>query len=177
MSRRDRAVILKFAVAAGLGGPIIGAVLFRVLFALLEHPRSWASIVMALPVVGLPEIMAVILFGPIAATLGALGTWLLLRKHPAARLHFTGALYGLMLGLICPPLAALAYVALRSLIGFESPSLPSLGDVLRGGFVPYTLLFEATAVITGGLIGWIVGRKLAALSRNSSRPESSSGLA
>jgi hypothetical protein len=163
MRTRDQAVILRFAVGAGLGGPIIGAVLFRVLFAIFERPRSWASIAMALPVIGLPEMMAVVLFSPIAAALGGFGAWLLLRHRPSARLHVTGAFYGASLGLSCPPLAALTNFALRSLIGFELPSQTGLGDAVTSGFGPYSLLFEVTAVITGGLVGWITGRKIGAL--------------
>ncbi len=112
-----------------------------------------------------------VLFGPGAALLGGIGTWLLLRKgergaSPQA-LRTTGIALGVAFGGICPSLYIVWLWTLWLIQGDWPDPATWVREWMDGSRLPYIVAYELIGMVTGVILGWIVAHRLARRAKNS----------
>jgi hypothetical protein len=169
MTGRDWRVVGKFALICAIGGPLLGVAVFWWLPLVLVSLLSGSFGDLYLATGWLVTNVVILLPGnaPPAAALGALGTWLLLRRRTRGQgqrgLRFSGMVYGAVAGIVMSLLAMAQgqpYSAhgggLALLVGAVQPGstwepmIHLIGNLAAGG---------GTGVLLGLFVAALVGRQ------------------
>ena len=177
MTRRDKWTVLRFALSCGVVGPAVGALFLAIVRAsvevwvgpisVVEYPW-WVRGKVAETIYNVGtlwialSIFGTVLFGPGAAVLGGVGTWILLRKRErgasADGLRSAGFRLGAFLGAICPGLFVLPVSFLQRVC--PNPVL-WIQELFDPSNLPSIVTFGLTGMLTGLILGWTTANRLA----------------